>query len=71
MSNRKNAMEKVRITVYITSRQQRQLEHRAEAEGFPMAEIIRRALDTYLAWDDPTYAPIPMPQKRNDGSSPP
>ena len=64
-------MEKVRITVYITSRQQRQLEHRAEAEGLPMAEIIRRALDTYLAWDDPAYAPPPMPQKRNDGSSPP
>jgi hypothetical protein len=22
-----------------------------------MAEIIRRAIDAYLAWDDPTYNP--------------
>ncbi len=64
-------MEKVRITVYITTRQQRQLEQRAEAEGFPMAEIIRRALDTYLAWDDPAYQPPPpLPQTRNAHSSP-
>ncbi len=63
-------MEKVRITVYITNRQQRQLEQRAEAEGLPMAEIIRRALDTYLAWDDPAYAPQPTPQIRNGHSSP-
>ncbi len=63
-------MEKVRITVYITTRQQRQLEQRAEVEGLPMAEIIRRALDTYLSWDDPTYAPQPKPQTRNAHSSP-
>ncbi len=48
-------MDKVRINVYITTRQQRQLALRAEAERLPMAEIIRRALDTYLAWDDPAY----------------
>jgi hypothetical protein len=70
MSSQEGTMEKVRITVYITTRQQRQLEHRAEAEGFPMAEIIRRALDTYLAWDDPAYVPHPKPQTSNGGSSP-
>ena len=48
-------MDKVRINVYITTRQQRQLLRRAEAERLPMAEIIRRALDAYLAWDDPAY----------------
>jgi hypothetical protein len=63
-------MEKVRITVYITTRQQRQLERRAEAEGFPMAEILRRALDTYLAWDDPTYAP-PNPSQTRRAFHPP
>jgi len=36
-----------------------------------MAEIIRRAIDTYLAWDDPTYSPVPKPQERNAHSSPP
>ncbi len=56
-------MDKVRINVYITTRQQRQLARRAESERLPMAEIIRRALDTYLAWDDPTYVPPPHSQK--------
>src|SRR5437588_11089801 len=27
----------------------------ARREGLPMAEIIRRAIDAYLAWDDKTY----------------
>ena len=36
-----------------------------------MAEIIRRALDAYLAWDDPAYQPMPpTPQTRNGDSSP-
>jgi hypothetical protein len=64
-------VDKVRINVYITTRQQGQLEVRAKAERLPMAEIIRRALDTYLAWDDPTYAPPPKPQTRKSHSSPP
>ena len=64
-------MDKVRINVYITTRQQWQLEVRAKAERLPMAEIIRRALDTYLAWDDPTYAPHPKPQTRKSPSSSP
>ena len=64
-------MDKVRITVYITRRQQRQLERRAEAERLPMAEIIRRALDTYLAWDDPAYQSTPpQPRTRKASSSP-
>ena len=29
-----------------------------------MAEIIRRALDAYLAWDDPTYAPVRHPPNK-------
>jgi len=37
----------------------------------PMAEIIRRALDAYLAWDDPAYIPHPKPQTRKSHSSPP
>ncbi len=56
-------MRKERINMYITERQRRQLEQRAQQEGLPMAEIIRRALDTYLAWDDPTYTRLPMPKE--------
>ena len=64
-------MSKERTNIYITERQKKQLEKRSQEENLPMAEIIRRALDAYLAWDDPTYAPVKEPQKRNDHSSPP
>jgi len=64
-------MRKERITIYITERQKQQLAKRSQEEDLPMAEIIRRALDTYLAWDDPTYAPPRQPQTRNAHSSPP
>ena len=63
-------MSKERTNIYITERQKKQLEKRSQEENLPMAEIIRRALDAYLAWDDPTYAPVPQPQKRNAHSSP-
>jgi len=64
-------MSKQRITVYITERQKRQVEKRSQEENLPEAEIIRRALDAYLAWDDPTYTPVPRPQTSNAHSSPP
>ena len=64
-------MSKERINIYVTKRQKEQIEKRSQEEGSPMAEIIRRALDAYLAWDDPTYAPVPKPHKRNAHSSPP
>jgi hypothetical protein len=50
-------MSKERTNIYITERQKKQLEKRSQEENLPMAEIIRRALDAYLAWDDPTYTP--------------
>lgn len=50
-------MVKERTNIYITERQKKQLEKRSQEENLPMAEIIRRALDAYLAWDDPTYTP--------------
>jgi len=63
-------MSKERINIYVTERQKHQLEKRSQEENLPMAEIIRRALDAYLAWDDPTYTPVPKPQERNAHSSP-
>ncbi len=63
-------MSKERTNIYITERQKKQLEKRSQEENLPMAEIIRRALDAYLAWDDPTYTPLPKPHERNAHSSP-
>lgn len=65
-------MPKERTNIYITERQKKQLGKRSQEEDLPMAEIIRRALDAYLAWDDPTYQPTyHTPQTRNGDSSPP
>ncbi len=64
-------MRKQRINLYITERQKKQLEKRSQEENLPEAEIIRRALDLYLAWDDPTYTAHPKPQTSNAHSSPP
>ena len=57
-------MSKERITLYITEQQKKRLDKRSQEENLPVAEIIRRALDAYLAWDDPTYAPVPKPHNR-------
>ena len=63
-------MRKQRITLSIPQRQKQQLEKRSQDEDLPMAEIIRHALDTYLAWDDPTYAPNPSRPTGAGHSSP-
>ncbi len=64
-------MPKERTNIYLTERQRRQLQKRSQDEDLPMAEIIRRALDAYLAWDDPMYQPTPpKPHIRKSHSSP-
>jgi metal-responsive CopG/Arc/MetJ family transcriptional regulator len=59
-----------RVNIYLTDKQIERLHQRAEQEGIPRAELVRRALDTFLAWDDPTYIPSKRPQRRNAHSSP-
>jgi len=39
-------------------------------EGLAIAELVRRAVDAFLVWDDPTYVPQPTPQIRKSHSSP-
>ena len=60
-----------RTNFYLTEKQMERLHARAEREGVAISELIRRAVDAFLAWDDPTYTPLPKPQKRNAHSSPP
>ena len=60
-----------RTNVYLSEKQLERLHVRAQREGVAIAELIRRAVDTFLAWDDPTYIPRPKPQTRNAHSSPP
>ncbi len=64
-------MPKERTNLDLTERQRRHLAKRCQDEPFLMAEIIRRALDAYLAWDDSSYIPTPLTHHtRNDFSSP-
>jgi len=62
-----------RTNLYLTEKQVERLQKRAEIEGLALAELVRRAVDAYLAWDDPTYQPtVSKPQRRGTGhSSPP
>ncbi|NNL68488.1 MAG: CopG family transcriptional regulator [Acidimicrobiia bacterium] len=46
-------MSATRTQVYLTEEQRRRIDALAEAEGVTMAEIIRRALDSYLEEDAP------------------
>jgi len=41
-------MSATRTQVYLTEEQRQRIDALAEAEGVTMAEIIRRALDSYL-----------------------
>ena len=59
-----------RTNVYLTEAQVARLRMQAEKEGVAQAEIVRRALEVYLAWNDPMYPPLPTPQIRNAHSSP-
>ena len=59
-----------RTNIYLTEKQHDRLTERAKQEGLPIAELVRRAIDAFLAWDDPTYTPMPKPQTRKSHSSP-
>lgn len=59
-----------RTNVYLSEKQLERLRGRAAREGVAIAELVRRAIDAFLAWDDPAYTPLPKPQTRNAHSSP-
>lgn len=44
-------MAATRTQIYLTSEQRARIDKVSEAEGIPMAEVIRRALDQYLGDD--------------------
>jgi hypothetical protein len=61
---------KTRKNIYFTDPQVKRLEKKAQEEGLSEAEIVRRALDAYLAWDDPDYRPAAPTPTRNGLVSP-
>jgi Ribbon-helix-helix protein, copG family len=59
-----------RTNLYLTEKQLERLQQMASGEGLALAEVVRRAVDAYLAWNDPTYAPTHRATKRKGHSSP-
>lgn len=50
-------MSATRTQIYLTEEQRRRIDRAAAADGLTMAEVIRRAVDQYLAGeDDPSTA---------------
>jgi hypothetical protein len=67
----KQGNEMKRTNLYLTEKQVERLKARSKQEGLSVAELVRRAIDTFLAWDDPDYHPHQEPPQRNAHSSPP
>jgi predicted DNA-binding protein len=44
-------MSATRTQIYLTEEQRSRIDRVSEAEGIPMAEVVRRALDQYLGDD--------------------
>jgi hypothetical protein len=44
-------MSAIRTQIYLTTEQRDQIDRVAASEGVTMAEVVRRALDTYLERD--------------------
>ena len=59
-----------RTNLYLTQKQVERLKARAEQEGLAFAELVRRAVDAFLAWDDPTYTPAPLSNKERRSHPP-
>lgn len=46
-------MSATRTQIYLTQEQRQRIDELAESEGVTLAEIVRRALDIYLASEQP------------------
>jgi len=58
-----------RTNIYLDEKQLERLRAKGQRDKLPVSELVRRAIDAYLAWDDPAYQP--QPQARKTHSSPP
>jgi hypothetical protein len=64
-----------RTNIYLDDRQLERLRAKSDDDHVPVSELVRRAVDVYLAWGDPTYQPTSQPplepQTKKSHSSPP
>ncbi len=63
-------MRRPRKNIYLDDKQLKRLRKQSDHDHVPVSELVRRAVDAFLAWDDPNYTPEHMPQTRKSHSSP-
>ncbi len=64
-------MSLTRTNIYLDEKQLERLRAKGERDKLPVSEIVRRAIDAYLAWDDPAYSPTPITPQKERRSHPP
>ncbi len=64
-------MALTRTNIYLDEKQLERLRAKSVASNIPVSEIVRRAVDAYLAWDDPTYHPTVIRPKQGTALSSP
>ncbi|HET8851931.1 MAG TPA: ribbon-helix-helix protein, CopG family [Ktedonobacteraceae bacterium] len=64
-------MPLTRTNIYLDEKQLERLREKSERDNLPVSEIVRRAVDAFLAWDDPTYAPNASHPHKERRSHPP
>ena len=57
MSREKKAMPLIRTNIYLDEKQLERLREKSTVDNIPVSELVRRAVDAFLAWNDPTYNP--------------
>lgn len=60
----------IRTNIYLDEKQLERLRAKSEEDNLPVSELVRRAIDAYLAWNDPTYAPHSNQPERKANSFP-
>ena len=59
-----------RTNIYLDEKQLERLRAKSDADNIPVSELVRRAIDAYLAWHDPSYSPPPTHHTRKVNPSP-
>jgi Ribbon-helix-helix protein, copG family len=62
-------MSLTRTNIYLDEKQLERLRAKGERDKLPVSQIVRRARDAYLAWDDPASCPTPSPWGSPEGTA--
>ena len=64
-------MSLIRTNIYLDEKQLERLREKSTIDHIPVSELVRRAVDTFLAWNDPTYNPCAQAPEKGRPIHPP